>query len=93
MEEAFTFAAAAPFIVAVLALVRHIVPEVRGRLVPLLALGFTVAWGIVLTLDGRFSGGVAEFVVATVIVATAAIGGASALSTYTRDGSTINRLT
>lgn len=93
MEEAFTFAAAAPFIVAALALVRYIVPEVRGRLVPLLALVLTLAWGGVLAQSGRFTGDLAEFVVATVLVTSAVVGVAGVVSTFTRDGSTPNRLT
>lgn len=93
MEEAFTFVAAAPFVVAALALVRQIVPELRGRLVPLVALGLTVAWGAVLAVSGRFTGDAAEFVVAVVVVTSAAIGGASLINTYSREGSTAHRLT
>lgn len=93
MQEAFEFAAAAPFIVAVVALARVVVPEVQGRAVPLLVLALTVAWGVVLAVSGRFTGDAAEFVVAAVVVATAAIGGASVVSTYTREGSAINRVT
>jgi hypothetical protein len=93
MEEAFTFAAAGPFIVAVLALVRAVVPELRGRIVPPVALGLTLAWGAVLAQTGRFSGDLAEFIVATVIVASAAIGLAAVVSTFAPSDSTIERVT
>lgn len=93
MQEAFEFAAAAPFIVMVLALIRYIVPEVRGRLVPLLALALTSAWGLVLVFTARFTGDAAEFVVATVVVTAATVGLSSVASTIAPSGSTVERIT
>lgn len=93
MQEAFDFATAAPLIVAVVALARAMVPQLKKGWVPPLVVALTVAWGGVLVVTGRFTGDAAEFVVASVMVATAAMGGASVVSTYTRENSAINRVT
>lgn len=93
MEDALVFAAAAPLIVAAIALVRQIVPELRGRAIPPLVLALTVAWGIVLVATGRFEGDAAEFVVGVVAVASAAIALSGVVSTYAAEGSTAERLT
>lgn len=93
MEEALTYGAAAPFIFAVVALVRRFAPELRGRWVPLAVLALTLAWGGLLATTGRFTGDAAEFALATVAVASAAIGLASTVSTFAPDDSAVSRVT
>lgn len=88
MNEALTYGLAAPFVVAVVALFRVAIPEIRGRIVPALVIVLTATWGGVLVLEGYFTGGLAEFVIATVMVASAAIGLVSAGSTFLKSRST-----
>lgn len=93
MQEALEYAMAAPLIVAVIALVRATVPALPSRWIPALVLVLTVAWGLLLAVTGRYTGDAAEFVLAAVVVASAAMGLAGVASTYTREGSAINRVT
>jgi len=74
MEDALTFALSAPLITMVVAIIRRLAPAVDGDWVPRLVLVVTLAWGVVLVLDGRFTGGLAEFIIAVAAVSAAAIG-------------------
>lgn len=74
MEDALTFALSAPLITLVVAIIRRLVPRIDGDWVPRLVVVLTVGWGGVLIFDGRFSGGVAEFIIACAAVSAAAIG-------------------
>lgn len=93
MGDALTYALAAPFITVLVALLRSVVPEIQGRWALLAVVVATVLWGGLLVASGRFAGDPAEFALATVTVASAAIGLAGVTSTLAPDDSTAARLT
>ena len=76
-----------------MALLRAIVPEIQGRWALLAVVIATVLWGGLLLASGRVGGDPAEFVVATVAVASSAIGLAGITSTLAPNDSTAARLT
>jgi hypothetical protein len=79
--DALSFAAAAPFITAVIAFLRSFV-TVPSRVVPPLALALAVAWGVTLSATGHYDADPAAFVVVAFTVALAASGLHSVTATY-----------
>jgi hypothetical protein len=84
MDEALTFALSAPFITLAVMLLRRVAPGIDGPVVPPVVLALTATWGGLLTYTGRFTGDAAEFTVAAVMVAAAAMGLHGAVTTYSR---------
>lgn len=74
MEEYLSFALSAPLITMLVVIIRRLIPQINGVWVPRLVVALTAVWGGVLVYDGRFTGGVAEFVIACAAVSAAAIG-------------------
>lgn len=74
MEEYLSFALSAPLITMLVVIIRRLIPQIDGDWIPRLVVVLTAAWGGVLIYDGRFTGGVAEFIIACAAVSAAAIG-------------------
>jgi hypothetical protein len=74
VNEAVAFGLSAPLITMAVAILRRLFPVIDGMWVPRLVVALTAAWGGVLILDGHFTGGVAEFVIAVAAVSAASIG-------------------
>jgi hypothetical protein len=82
VDEALTYALSAPFITLAVALLRRALPWIEGVSVPPMVVSLSFAWGFVLISTGRFTGDTAEFIVAGVTVAAAAMGMHGAVTTY-----------
>lgn len=76
MQEALTFASAAPFVALIIQLIlKPLAPDfIHGTRTPIVAFVVACLWGALLWASGLFTGNAAEFIFLAVNVAAAAAG-------------------
>lgn len=76
MQEALTFASAAPFVALIIQLIlKPLAPDfINGTRTPIVAFAVACLWGALLWTSGLFTGNAAEFIFLAVNVAAAAAG-------------------
>jgi hypothetical protein len=80
-DSALQFAAAAPFIVMILGIIKSYF-ALQPKILPLLAIGLSAIWGAILWQANYFDGDLPTYILTTFLVGTSASGIQSAYRTY-----------
>ena len=84
LNEALTFASAAPFVAILVGLLKSYV-ELPKRIIPPLILVIVILWGIVLWVSGYYDSDLAVFIVTAVTVTAATSGIHDVFRTYNNE--------
>jgi len=89
-SDALTFSLAAPFIVVIIGLIKSYI-TLRPKILPLLSLGLSVAWGAVLWQAGYYDGDLPTFIIVAIVVSTSANGMQAVYRTFDDTGLRLNQ--
>lgn len=93
LDEAFTFAASAPFIVMLLGFIKgYFEDQLPPKAIPPIAIALAFVWGTVLSLSGYYDANMAEFIYTGLSVGFTAIGLRAAFRTYEQDPSDVRKV-